>query len=1120
MRIVRRDEAAWREFNRYRKGLAPSRLERELLFAGEHPVRFSLSLLWLLLAVLVLEHVLPAHWFTPRWASWQTAEQLAHFSTLWAVQATLAALVYPIVIAFVTVFLQRRPAAEAFVHLYVLDSGALVAGLSSLALVLVMAVQYVLLPAYGANALPTWVALDAVWFLLNTALTANFLFRTVEFLRAEVQSNVVRRYTVNVALPRDVMRLYSYQVFAQAFMGWVPAPDDTDDKVPEGPKVLLSRFAFRNGEVQSMIALREPSRLVDIRLWPLRLVVTSWMSAARRWPRPEGDQPFRGYNKPLLTMPMIPGTEYRDSIPTAHVDAGPRLTGWQRLLLRWAFVFKPTRRERYGIRVKSILEELEADAREAAAKADVGSFERAYETLVGFHELLLGASLVQNDDGSLSSWALLPDFQSFFDRALHFCWADSYRSIFLAAIDAMVEDTRPTRRLCHLVQHLEGDELRASPVEIRENVLQLPPLMMYQLGNWWVHRVEEQGVMDHGHHRMVSLRPPLHRVYDEVVSEFVAGWESARAAIARIPDASKGFDWSLSPELGRLNAVHIQETARMLLAAVARGDRAAAEWLADVLSKWWGEFDYENQPIGLYGKTDFLTVEDVKLEWSKLSNLLGLTERAVQRNGGNLIVLQRGVLVAALKNYWTDIRLLTLELLLSWAAKDQSATLDESLAMDISAGLLTGKQWRSGGTLSEPLSGLSAADYLAAKVRQYAADGEWRGGYVGVLSRFVERVKDMQRPSMVSSRAYSFAGADDVESLQEQQLVLLAVLSSAEWTEGKSLRRQADIWFSHQYPSIEVLRSRIRDWLQRLDQADDLPPMVVTTLLSRTDKLHDAISGRERTRRGIESLRDFVESRREDVLAAEPIDPDRLEQLGQFSSTKGFTSSSGEFPLQLFAAVHSTAGDMEDFTLTIKQVRKGELTHVEMDQRASNEEEFWAQTMARQVGALVLSDVLRRCNIQDIVVSSAESYWSALKVEAARIVTRGDRPVLMLDNATRPEWVWQWQHADYGSEHVRPDDMRVQRRDGYGSGYVCHFNEIEVYVAPIPAGQSILLSREAFSSVSFEEFDAGRFVDVSFSERDDSKHLVDLQLKFSRRVQVEEDVVATRMLYASSSNPS
>ncbi|PAJ79174.1 hypothetical protein CJO71_20070 [Burkholderia ubonensis] len=79
-------------------------------------------------------------------------------------------------------------------HLYLLSSGALAAGLSSLILVVVMGIQYVAMPYFGASVLLQWGALDSVWFVINAVLTAHFLYRTVEFLRPDVQLDVVRRY--------------------------------------------------------------------------------------------------------------------------------------------------------------------------------------------------------------------------------------------------------------------------------------------------------------------------------------------------------------------------------------------------------------------------------------------------------------------------------------------------------------------------------------------------------------------------------------------------------------------------------------------------------------------------------------------------------------------------------------------------------------------------------------------------------------------------------------------------------------------------------------------------------------------------------------------------------------
>ncbi len=184
-----------------------------------------------------------------------------------------------------------------------------------------------------------------------------------------------------------------------------------------------------------------------------------------------------------------------------------------------------------------------------AAKPDNEGFERAYSALIDLHGLLLTACLDKTDTGEQGSWALLPDSQSIFERTLHTNWSNVYRGIFEAAIEGMVRDTRPLRRLCHLLQHLNGDELRESPVEIREHLLQMPPLMMFQLSNWWAFRVEEQGIIEHSHKQMVLLRPPLNRVYDEVLSTFVAGWENGRPDKPRRNRDARSVDWSTLPGL-------------------------------------------------------------------------------------------------------------------------------------------------------------------------------------------------------------------------------------------------------------------------------------------------------------------------------------------------------------------------------------------------------------------------------------------------------------------------------------------------------------------------------------------------------------------------------------------
>lgn len=124
-------------------------------------------------------------------------------------------------------------------------------------------------------------------------------------------------------------------------------------------------------------------------------------------------------------------------------------------------------------------------------------------------------------------------------------------------------------------------------------------------------------------------------------------------------------------------------------------------------------------------------------------------------------------------------------------------------------------------------------------------------------------------------------------------------------------------------------------------------------------------------------------------------------------------------------------------------------------------------------------------------------------------------PILILDNATRPDWVWEWQHADYeGARHPRPEGLSVRNIDGQSSGYVCHFNEIAVYSGSLPAGQSVLLPREAFQRIEFKAYEADRYAEASVVERADEKLLVDLVITVSRRVHVGAKN-AIRLRYAA-----
>jgi hypothetical protein len=812
-----------------------------------------------------------------------------------------------------------------------------------------------------------------------------------------------------------------------------------------------------------------------------------------------------------LTLPMSPGSVYAREFPLARVAHGPPLSRWQRQLLRWAVVLRPVAATEKGVQVNAILEELAADARHTAGKGDAEGFGRAYADLTGLHASLLAACLDKTDTGEPGSWAMLKDSGRVFGVPLHQGWYGVYRGIFQSAVTCMALDTTPLRLLCSLSRCLDGDALQASPVEMREELLQLPSALMYQLGLWWAARAEEQGFVDHGHHLGVKLRPPLGGVYEAALSEFVAGWENSRPEGLGRHRQQVPADWGDLRTRARLSAKHIEASARMLLSAVMRGDQAAAEWLADMLSTWWGSHDFHIQPFQLHDTSAFITVEDLLCDWPKLREQLGLDTDGDEDDQRSRPVLQQGVFRAALCNYWTDIRLLCIELMLAWVRAVPVEQAGTSLALDVVCGLLTGKRWRAGGHSFGSFEALSSADYLTAKVRQFAASGEWRGGYLGRLDAFVERAKGLDRPGMISSRIYTFDGADDVESLQESQLELLAVLAEGAWAVPRPVQQQLDRWLDPQvgpYRAVDLMRDRLRSWLERLDQQPGLSGEHIGLLKEKVRPGVTAVDAIGHVKTSLQQMRDAIEGQRAEVLVRQPIDAQRLKQIASFASSTAFNGKEGHFPIHLFAIGHQSEA-LEEGSLTFTRIRRGELTPLQMEHPASGEDEYFADVMAQHVAMTVLHDVIRQSEVTELEVPDAESYWKVLKAASRDI----ESPMLLLDNETLPDWVWDWQHPDERSRFKRPDELRVQRREGRGAGYVCDFNDIEVYVAPLPAGQSLLMSKAAFRQLTFTDFGEGRFVKVDVVEPTADKPLVDLRLTYSRKVETVPSR-ALRLVYA------
>lgn len=1108
--LVEQEEKNWVAQNGLRRRLRYYWYEAFLFHAGQHPLLYSLILCYLLALAMLLGWQYPEIQLQGKWHSWESAEQLSYFTSLWGIQTTLAALVYPFVISFVALLVQGRPASKSTLQIYLLDSAAIVAGLSSLILVLAMGVQYLLLSSYSLKTAVVWVAFDTLWFLFNSVLTVWFLYRTIEFLRPDFEFEVVRRYLANFALPNHIRNNLRFQYFALAQTeGWLPGPVHSYE-LKGVPQVLIHSYGKSEGDAAVTIHLNVEKRLTNVRFVLLRLVIARWLRTAKEYKASPTSVKNGGHPTSILILPLHAGSIYEGDTVLCRVAEGPPLTYLQRQLIKLSFVFRRKQEERRHLTPSDLLSEAEATTRLAIMNRDVAGFESAYKKLVQLHELLIGICNV-NDGNQRASYALVPDVLELFDRPIHVYWASSYRSIFEAAIDILSVEARPFRQLCYLISNLNGPEIRSAPSQIKTHLVRTLPVHMHFLGKWWIRRAEEQGFLAHDHANAVTLLRPDQAVYEDACREFVGGWESAKDIVRLDKDDQSEPNWAGLQDAVAVFSQHIDETAILLLEAVLRGDQTAAEWMADVLAKW-GDHTYVSDygPFYFQDENAYSTISMFDLSWDEAVSILDPDFSAPDRNGEEGVTeIQQAICSDALKNYRKDVWLLVTQILFEWATQQSGPN---SLALHMITGFLQDTKWRGGGRTTDSLSDITAESFFSILFRQYGAGGAHHSSYENRLGQLVERAIRLTEERWVTGRIYSHSGSNDVRSLQKAQMGLLVILSSRRWTASDSMLKRLSLW-SVQYPrSIRSLKDRIQHWLNEVPQytsgttspsgAHDLAQQILTGL----GKSHTAVEGGLNVTLALQEVQAYLLGIEKLAVSSASLNKAHLQEIADAASSRAFDQSTGEFPLQLFAHITMAGEYLQPFTL-VRTVNKGELTEDELASRPVNSLESYAKSVADYVGHICLQDVVNKCTFNTMIAKTPEAYWDVLETESRRMRQQGLTPILIVDNATRPAWVWDWLHRSNRRGFKIPTGLQIERRKGRGKGYVADFNDIEVYSGPIKEGVSWLLAKEVFQQVRFTRHPNQLFIDVEARTATDESGKVDVRLTFCRDIEVGHSLI-------------
>lgn len=1103
-RRVNLERSEWRLANQVRKDFAYPYVQAAILDAAENPSRNVPK--WLALALMLSGVAWGLSFQFEVWPAepYKSAEIISYLAALWAVQAAVVALVYPIVIGFVALLFQGRQNAKAVLYIYLHDTAALLAGLSSLALIALMAVHHLFMYKANSGVVLVWSALDSVWFLINMSLTAFFLVRTFEFLLSDKRAHIIQRYAVNVAWPNELRVHLSEMFFASAVHSkWLPGTSFGEKDKEAEPKILLGASGHGMGREALLVPVGRNVGLVDIWFRPLRWAIRSWLNRAEA-NRPA--LPGQGDEAPVLIFPVTPEAGYSDQVIVCRVVGDVSLSHFEKWLIGASFRFGRLGKRQFDLSVIAILADMEADAREGIAGDNLVAYEENVDELRDLYSLLIRASICKDTEGRDDNYTRVPDSAHWFGNPVFKSWSRIFLNLFEPAARALDVRGDYVPKLAYVPVHLFSKLLERGHEDILVHVIRLFPILQRRTEDWWQRTIEGQGITEHGPCVRQVLKPPQQATYESLLVQLVGAWSSLKNERFP-PHRSETPTWDELRKCTPYFQTHLSESLQMLLASVFRGDQASAEWWCDVLLKWWDQLQYRfDRGTFFLRREKFINIELTKKTWEEVQAEIDIQAFRVSEQA------PRGVFAACIRNLWIDACCLAMYVLVEWG---RTCDCERSLAGYILDALVKGKHFKEGGTLAggrRPVSGPN--DLLVAFLRQnYAASG-FMQGYRATLNKWVEDIAHMTEKEWVSGWVYGGWGRNDLDSLHGGQIVLMSLLVGAGWDPVRQIDDVLRRWVREDEGKLRDLRHDMEQWANQLRSGDMLTYKGLFDCYHRQsdprpefDNALKVISG------AIDAIAKRVEEIRGEALRDAPVAEERLREVERWASKTAFAKQSADFPVSVFAEVEATEAEGERRGLVLQRRDKGEYTRPSMAQLPVNEEEWFAETMSSQVAGFVMGQILRQLRAEAADGSTADRYWAQVKRFRDRIVASGHRPLLLVENPTIPDWIWEWSLTEWEENREPPYGLALTRSAEFDGkeGYLGNFGDVAVFDARLPPGSSYLIALDALEKIEFTRHGQG-FVQATWQPIEGEGRLIDVTLSWHFKLQLR-DLPATKLAY-------
>ena len=1096
---VEQEEKEWRSNNEIRQEFAYGWLRKFPIYLARKRFKRPFFIFLLFLASTFVINLLPAHYLFEPPANFDRSNFISYFTILWGGQATLAALIYPIVISFVSLLLQRRHRAKSFLHIYLHDTAAVPSGLLAIGLILLMTLQYYFLPFIKEVTVLNWLFIDGIFFLLNLSLTGFFVFQTFTYIRPTQRMESFKKYLINEVWPNEMKKnLKVYLNNNSLEKGLLNAPEGIDAKIndPSSPSIWTNIHLGSQGEAVVEQNLPKNSELADVRFRLLSIVAKRWGKKALK--KMDNLTEDKSEQRITLNLPLRPGKRYSGKTTLCNVVGPVHLTRLDKWLIKRSFKFQKTNSQT-ELQVVELLDDLQADVLRSLRSGEMQIYKEASRDLLDFIALLIKVSAFQNKEEKTDNYSRISSHNHpLWGDAIFRDWFRKIYKIFEPATDRIVTDDTYISEAISMPVILFYRLKNSGQTDILIEVLILFKNLNYRLGDWWSKTIENQGIYKHDEYNPTSLKPPYGGTYDNIQRSFIGKWEELKNRHF-IPREESDQNWNSFQSSAPLFESHLRFTGQLLLDSIYKGDEKRHQFFLDVFLKWYSGLrnKLSRHPTSILDNGEFINFETTDLSWVEIEESFDLND--FEHRPYQPIKL---VYSSLLRNLWIDINCIILYKLLKDCSNSENFN-NSLLARSCNAILKGEEPIKDGHSVNAQKPVENATDLLIALIRQY------HSGFLTQKSTYRARIRNITRKltedrdsTMIPGRTYSGVGQEeDLHSLQVGQVLGLTIFVNKNWDPTRNLESYFEKWVRAKNNQVNIFQRRLTEWIKLLASENFKKYENVYNQFSENEySFKEAIFY---ARNGLIELKEKLDLKRTEVLKSIEISEKVISQLKSEVSKEVNNNLTDIFPIPLFTEIDSCEQGLESYFFTFKECEKGWFIEPKISKRNPLQlRDYVGNILSKSINDII-SKIINNVNLVEAEVDTQQEYWNEIQQYEKELAEKGKTPILIINGTTDPAWGWTREYR-FNDDQI-PDDLELSRdEDIQLESYRGHINKTEVHNSTTTKGRktSLLMAKESFKELKKRQKES--FIEIVPEEIEHEPTLIDLKFSWDFKINVND----------------